>query len=224
MRRFLLGLLVLGLIMTVSSVTMADEWWMPADFQEIDPPNPNGAWSYGWSDDLGDFYGTLKEFVEDAGAGDSPVWFVPRPGDTNPPAIWRNTSDTLYYGVEPGQVALHSGELGEAAILRWTSPIDGQIEIKGMFYAGNAIAADLYVLHKYYLGTPLFFSDDEIGDVEFKIDLDVAAGDTIDFVAAGSYANKPIIVRVVPEPTTMSLLALGGLPLIRLCRRRGTLT
>ncbi len=105
-------------------------------------------------------------------------------------------------------------------VLPAAGPISGQVNFQGMDFTGvNAYEAmgDTYLT--LIVEVPLGFLP---GDVIITVD-DPGAQDDLDFQMAqgaiATVAGGEFTLTVTPEPATLSLLALGGLALIRRKRR-----
>lgn len=157
-------------------------WNAAADFSLTN--NPNGPWSYGWSDTLG---GTFHLFTV-------PGWF--REGDNNWPYV------QFFGGYLQGHV--DEDESPEPTTIRWTSPINGLVRVSGRFfdyYNISSADADVHVLHNditLFSGTGRPLST-------FDVDIWILAGDTLDFaIGLGGNASSfgdSIVVDATIEAT-----------------------
>lgn len=165
--------------------------------------NPNGVWSYGTLDK------NYSNFAYGGASGSG--WELYNPGRPAEGWIYVNLSGESQYGVGPGQLSLHprlDGALGVwgngyPAVLRWTAPHSGSAHVLGKFYAGDVGPGSNRVSHA---GSLAWAGDS--GD--FDLTLSVAAGETIDFSAAGRWnnGNTPIdaYITLTYTNTTTNLL------------------
>ncbi|MBC8871484.1 MAG: glycoside hydrolase family 2 [Planctomycetes bacterium] len=85
---------------------------------------------------------------------------------------------------QPGQMAFHPGRNGEHAVVRWTAPDDGDLELSVAFNAISRTATtDVHVVHN---GRPIFGGLINVGgqgpEARFEKTLPAKAGDTIDCI------------------------------------------
>lgn len=203
----------------------AATWDLTADFSAVD--NPNGSWSYGWSQGLAGplnlygsrvdlYWGTVLYSAQDAYGNYCPD-------------ISQNDAIHSMYGVEPGQVALHPGNFGEVSVARWTSPVAGTVSVSGEFGAGN------FGVMSYHVAVNGSLVQEWINDPAtepFLFTTSVAPGSTIDFVVGSDInytgGSTPLRATIrtlaVPEPTSMLAGALLLLPFgasaLRMARKR----
>lgn len=135
------------------------------------------------------------------------------------PVVAVNTSNATAYGVAPGQLAIQPDNNEDAGVVRWTSPINGLVNIDGQFYPGDKGIMDVAVLVD---GHETFSASDSGA---FDQTVFVNAGDTVDFaVTEGpdgyNYGNTPLsaTISAVPEPSSAVIALSGGAGL--LIRRR----
>ena len=188
--------------------------WNPTDEFSIDNGNPNGVWSYGYmqysSNEGVTVFGNLT-LLPYCTTNDYGRFWGMEGGDI--PSIWMNDTSDVVEGVEAGQLALHPGWENKAVTLRWTAPTDitSKISIVGEFFEGNIGEMLVGVL----VNGSLVWSGVDCGT--FDLTASVSAGDTVDFVVYADYiafGATPIevnITTIIPEPTTIALLGLGGL-------------
>lgn len=165
--------------------------------------NPDGPWQYGWtpagSEELHQFseYGPLA-----SGAGSG--WYRPV---TQTPAVWRNTSNSQIQGVPPGVLAFHPGPAGEPAILRWTSPRAGSLELSGEFFPGDSGSPQVGIRKN---GALLW---NRLGHGRFDLITDVDTDSSIDFVVSGDpqQASTPlqVVLALLPPPFSLNLARAG---------------
>jgi hypothetical protein len=161
--------------------------------------NPNGAWTYGSVPELADRNVPItsnldpfdKSFAE-AGTGNpwwqyDPVWYAAIP------AVWLGAA----YGSAADAVGMHPGYnaggiLRSMAVIRWTAPAGGRVEISGAWFAGaEANKRDLYIVKNETEALMKVLDDVGTSILLQKPLFDpifcVHAGDTLDFaVGVGS--------------------------------------
>lgn len=190
--------------------------------------NPNGPWSYGYSQTLG---GPLIPHASSGSNGGLDFWntdisiglpWVAR-NSTASPMNWAGT--TVF---APGALSLHPGPNGQVAILRFTAPSTGQYAISGAFFGQDYVGPTTTDVHLLLNGSSIF--DGVVADFgtsqSFNITTALAAGSFLDF-AVGFGSNQTYLydstgltatITQVPEPTT---LALAGVAFsLRLLSRR----
>ena len=118
------------------------------------------------------------------------VWRNPGRGD---PCVIRNpTQNTIKaLGITwtPGRMSFHPGRDGEYAVVRWTAPAGGRIQLDAAFASiAERATTDVHVLHS---GRALFDGFINVKDggpeCKFRQALDVKMGDTVDL--ACGYGN-----------------------------------
>ncbi len=165
----------------------------------ISDGNPNGNWSYGYTDLLGSAF--KKYLVTDAASiagmihwGAAPGW--PRNAASNPSIdrnVTANTISPLAGIIVPNNVLhMHPGPNGQYSVLRWTAPDTGFYTIVGFFEGLNShpTSTDVHILlnenNALFGGDILTF----MMPSNFNINRPLAAGDTIDFaVGFGTDGN-----------------------------------
>jgi hypothetical protein len=175
--------------------------------------NPNGDWSYGYSNTLGGPFTPFSHHDANVIQGIE-RWGVPPAID---PAVNRNTTNAAITGptgtniFPPDMLLLHPGPAGEYSIVRWTAPAAGTYSITGAFRGldrGNTTTDDHIRLNS---STSLFSttinSFDEVKP--FSINRTLNAGDTLDFAVGfgdnGAYNNDStglaVTITRVDSPT-----------------------
>lgn len=160
-------------------------WDAKTDFS-VANGNPNGAWTYGWSQTRGSVFIPYPP-PPSSDLNSTPgfaSWHLIQSGLYAPHATL-NTSSTQPSWWEAGQLGLHPGLNGENSVIRWTSPGAGTYRIAATFTRLDPDGdTDVAVLR----GTQQLFSGIVAGagaSVVFSKVLTLAAADTIDF-AVGS--------------------------------------
>jgi hypothetical protein len=147
------------------------------------------------------------------------------------PFVGVNTSSSAVTGVNtltsiaPSEIIMH-GDTNLNAVLRFTATAAGDYAIRGNWHSLDVNPTYNYVLRN---SSILFssFADDST----FNLTTTLQVGDTIDFVnnvfgdlgadSTGLFAELEFNpVAAVPEPTTMTLLGLGGVCVVGFARRK----
>jgi cysteine-rich repeat protein len=152
-------------------------WDLGSDFSATN--NPNGAWSYGWTESDGSRFtlGTRFDLRLEA-------WGGFRADDGNPSVTHNGTDTTIRYSPtlfwEPGETAFHPGPGNERAVVRWTAPSAGEFAVQSRFYSKDSGATDVSVVLN---GTPVYAAnlDYDWSESRYEDRLVLAAGDTLDF-------------------------------------------
>lgn len=175
------------------SVGMAGTYDIAADFSA--ETNPNGAWSYGWSESRGSAFNIDTEPAHDYSWGNYVGWLAPNYAAA-PINIGYAVTDINHptVNIPAGTVSFHPGPSGQNSVIRWTAPASGTYKIMGWF-TGNDFAypttTDVAVLH----GTTEIFSgaiNSYRVPLNFSLTERVNAGETIDFTVGfgtGGYAG-----------------------------------
>lgn len=147
------------------------------------------------------------------------------------PFVGINSSNSTVTGVStldpiaPGEIIMH-GDANLNAVLRFTATVAGEYAIRGNWHSLDVNPTYNYVLHN----TNILFSSFQ-DDSTFNLTTTLLVGDHIDFVnnkfgdvgadSTGLFAELEFDpVAAVPEPTTMTLLGLGGVCVVGFARRR----
>lgn len=206
------GLACLALLVAWTAPARASVWNLAADYSVVS--NPNGAWTYGWEPGTSPNgaltqYNTVRSGVQ---------WYDSShaSGDYTP-TVWLNNTGSTSYGVPSGDVSLHPGWDNSFSVVRWTSPIAGQVSVTGLFGAGD-IGPMSYYISVGGTTTQSWLTDSVTEN--FAFNQVVSVGETIDFLVGASigggnaYGNTPLEVTIssvtaVPEPSTWAMLILG---------------
>ena len=135
-------------------------WDVSADFSPTD--NPNGAWTYGWTESDGTGFALSTPYVR--GGID---WWGGRRADDGNPSVCHNATAAAVpvasFVIQPGATAFHPGPGDERAVVRWSAPTDGAYLLHARFFSMDYGATDVSVLadglpvHE----APLDFDDSE---------------------------------------------------------------
>lgn len=168
--------------------------------------NPNGAWTYGYTRDVptAPDAGALVVFSAVSNDPVVPSWYDPANVQLGAPAAWRNDSAAVANGVAPGEFAVHPGNAGEYAVVRWTAPAAGVYAITLQFKEGDTGDTDGLLLLN---GVALVTETSTAAGTLHELQRTLAAGDRLD-VAVGPkgdfrFDSTPLrfLVRsVVGEP------------------------
>lgn len=142
--------------------------------------DPNGVWSYGWEASRGAPFNLDTIFTVDASGLGS--WH----GALHPPYVGFNANPTpaseYEWSVPPDQMVFYPGPDGENAVLRWTAPDSGVVDVKTVFIGldpTGPTSTDFAVLH----GATTLLSgaiDSYDKPSSHSETIQVSAGDTID--------------------------------------------
>ncbi len=152
------------------------------DFSTV--ANPNGAWTFGYSlgDPTADAGGIVVFSTVSNATPNIPSWYDPANVVLGAPSAWRNDSAATVSGIVPGEFAVHPGNAGEYAIVRWTAPAAGVYSVTLQFKTGDTGDTNGLLLHK---GVALVTEGSTSTDAVHELDVTLAAGDHLD-VAVGS--------------------------------------
>lgn len=189
-----------------------------ADFV-MNLPNPNGVWTYGYTLDLASSLTPFAGYLDDTSA----LFFGWRTDlSLGAPGIFKNYGTSPGFGILPGQVSLHPGPNGEYAVLRFTAPAEGSYAVDAQFFAGDSGTTDATIVLNQQTASPEFYFPNTDTNPVANRTFDLVAGAKLDFAVGylGSFFsdNTPFTVVIaftpIPEPGTLSLLALGILLLV----------
>jgi hypothetical protein len=229
-RKFLsLSTIVLALSLATPAVH-AQVYDATTDFS-VTNGNPNGVWEYGYTIGLGGSFirfndplppsgGSMVELWRDLGSGLS---------RTDIPSAQKNVgTTTTFNNILPGQFVLHPGPSNSYAVLRFTAPATTNYTLTSQYLSGDVFGETSIDVYKNSgSGAPLFSSATTSSNPSFNSTISLNIGDTLSF-AVGQAGDgfqsdaTPLNVQLTtvsaPEPTTITLLSLGGLGI--LARRR----
>lgn len=189
--------------------------------------NPNGVWSYGWTQTLG------SAFVQDAQNGSEQgldFWHGTTIGAFSSlyPYVAHNGTDStiLYYGgvnYAPGQMTLHPGPDGQYADVRFTSPNAGAYSLAAAFTGVDTLGTSTDV-HIFLNGVSIFDGavNGNGASQDYTGSLTLSVGDVVDFVVGygsnRSYNSDSTALSAtltytpaaaVPEPSGVVLAGIG---------------
>ena len=142
--------------------------------------NPSGTWRYGWSPALGGAFSVYTDSFQTAGVD---FWGV----TGGFPAAYKNDQalpamPLTAVVLEPGDLAIHPGALGQWSTIRWTATQPGNTRSCFTFESidqQQSGTVDVAVLHN---GAPVFVQAlTAMSATAGSVALSVAPGDTIDF-------------------------------------------
>lgn len=150
--------------------------------------------------------------------------------------------NTAFGYYEAGQVVLHPGASGEVATVRWTAPSAMTVDVSALFTgqvsAMTGTSTGVYVIKNAsvqymtqtfldgFNGSAAAGYTDRFGAnpfVAYTGTIEMNAGEYLEFLVdwgsnleyGRDSTGLSLTITEVPEPTTMSLIALGGVALLR---------
>jgi hypothetical protein len=161
--------------------------------------NPNGTWSYGWSQSRGSAFDV--DLQVDYPAAGLPAWISNCCGTIEPDVFHNETDAPISPAgtnlIPAKSLGFHPGPGGQNAVVRWTAPAAGNYTVKATFWGDDFVGpttTDVAVLHN---RLTLYASNvDGYGpssDQSYSGTVSVQAGDTVDFTVGygtdGNYSN-----------------------------------
>jgi hypothetical protein len=145
---------------------VASQVWNPATEYHTGA-NPNGVWTYG---QMSLDFATFTPYTNKVAYS----WFGSNVGNQTPHVAFNTSSNSL---------TLHPGSGAVPTSLRWTAPagVPATVKVKGEFLAGDSGVMQVGVRK----GATVLWSASNAG--AFDLDVNVVAGDTLDFVVYGGY-------------------------------------
>lgn len=206
----------LGVVAAAVSAS-AQSWDLEGNWAP--PANPNGTWQYGQM--TGGVLFTALPW--------DPTTTSYGIGTAGNVFDYMNTSGSLAYGIQPGDVSLEA-DWGDAAV-QWTAPTAGgykfNIDLGGTLQnAGGGYGNNFSVYGQVAVnGTPVGMNTFTNNTKAWTFSQYLAAGSTVDaYVLNPGFANGGntdtlFTVSAVPEPAPFGVLAVGGLAFLRRRRR-----
>lgn len=188
----LLALAVAALLFgSVSSAVAASPTQFADKEFSLENGNPNGVWTYGWMPwDFSVFVPFTTSKLNDLNWA---LWYQEGMSADDTPGIGKNQGRTTRLGVAPGQLTLHPGPCGEAAVLRFTAPTAGQYDIDAKFFPGDIGAVRVGVRK----GSAWLWMGSDSGKYSVR-KMSLRAGERIDFVVDSGYdyGNTPLECKI----------------------------
>jgi sugar lactone lactonase YvrE len=174
---------------TTQTISLVHPYDATADFSSTS--NPNGVWSYGWSQSRGATFNLYSTPTTNDGLD---FWI----SNSSGPSVWYNpTSASITIGtvtIPAKTLGGHPGSQGENTVVRWTAPTNGTYQINAVFWGDDftgPTTTDVAVLHN---GKTLYASEvtgyGSSSDQSYTATVSANAGDTVDFsVGYGTDGN-----------------------------------
>jgi len=170
--------------------------------------NPNGLWTYGYSQTLG----SPLVLHTNSGSGDGlEYWntevviglpWIVRNTTTNP-ILWAGTATFA-----PGGLSLHPGAFGEVEVLRFTVPVTGRYLVSGAFFGQDWVGPTTSDGHILVNGVSIF--DAVISDFgtahTFSTNLTLVAGTQLDFAVGLGFFTTNVYDSNYYDSTGVSVL------------------
>jgi len=198
----------------IAPAQAATVWDAATDFSTTGS-NPNGVWSYGYTETLG---GTLNLYPDVTVITGVDFWFDNK-NIASPylvPSVFQNSTATTLIvtggtsQLNPGQLAFHPGLKGDYSVVRWQTPKSGLYNLATTFSGVDFVGPTSSDVHVLKNGTSLF------GDLvngfgspsakSFSTSLSLNAGDLIDctvgFGSNGTFSlmRQDWMLRSSPSP------------------------
>lgn len=172
--------------------------------------NPNGQWSYGWSQMLGGNFRAFNLSTQIDGLPNFKVWTAATPYSL---FVGKNTSNVQIYwpfaNIPSQTVVFHPGQNSEKSIARWTAVSAGQVEIAVTFRLAESGTVDVHVQKN---GSDIFTDALTYGtrpSVSATKVISLQVGDTLDFVVGeggnGYLADTTLLTAAVNTANSASI-------------------
>jgi hypothetical protein len=229
MRKLLLGALV---ALAFAGNSFASFIVYDAKTQFSNASNPNGVWSYGYSDNQ-------TSAIQTAGFNSFTDGFATgfRVNGDYTPGVWKVNNSN--FGVQTGDFVLHPGRVGgfeKYGVIRFTATAAGlyNLNLDWVRKGTSANPTGTKDIHVYAfrsgLGAPLVdqnYDYQEVGSYSQNL-LNLAAGETIDLRVGGlgqSNGDTTVVgfkVTAVPEPSSLACVSglVAGLSVLSRRRRQ----
>ncbi|HEY8562442.1 MAG TPA: LamG-like jellyroll fold domain-containing protein [Pyrinomonadaceae bacterium] len=185
--------------------------------------NPNGAWTYGYSNSDTDNALNLFTFPADSltsagcSGGNFEAWRLNN-GDQIP-QITRHSTPISCSNIPGNALFVHPGFGGQRAVVRWTAPVAGTFQLTGSLQRQNLIATtDLKIIKNAATpGESVIFAGSNVStyQISYNVTVTVAAGDTLDFSVGNGNGSQvsdgSSIVINIAQPATACLTAAANL-------------
>lgn len=233
MRNFGVASLLLAALCTSLSASS-----IVGDFTDV---NPNGSWTYGWSNVLGGTFNQYPDCSSPTSCSDSGGYsenYIQWTTSSGFPYVWENISGSdIIYGTAyhpVGWLIMHPDELGDYSVVRYTVPAAGGYTISGAFEGLDSSGPTTTDVHVLLNNSSLFdaavsaYYTNPGGYRPFSITQDFSAGDNVDFAVGygtdgfydfDSTGLQGDIAPGVPEPSAF-VVTTAGLALFSWLRRR----
>jgi len=205
-------------VIAVARPNAASAFSAAGDFSIVN--NPNGAWSYGWSTNIGSAFilDTLKTTTSFGQPG-LDEWLNGQ-GDGNASVQYNTTANPIFIGghttFQVGVLGINPGTNSAYGIVRWTAPSAGSFTITATFSGISTIGASTDV-HIFLDGNSIFNStvNGVPAPAVFSQIENLVLGDTIDFEVGNENGNNhddttDLVATIVPEPTTLALVGMSA--------------
>jgi len=190
---------------------------LSGDFSAND--NPHSVWTFGYSVEAREarvFIPFDRHSSSTTAAGVTQGWSRGNYNNSGAPAIWKNTSSQIQFGVAPGEISMHPGPRPnkDVSIVRFTAPANPVLfsdqnlavvyRASGQFRAGDKgrMKASIWTRHANGQPDDLKFEIAETSDTTgvFYVEVGLASGDVLDFMVENngdfSFGNTPLNLQI----------------------------
>lgn len=228
-------ILAIAILLVATSQVHATLFNAAEDFSTNN--NPNGVWSYGTIGNTSAPFGPFQSYTTISNYSGIDYWnsalgMVLHNGTNNPITVGSPTW-------QPGGLSIRNTAINQASVVRFTAPSTGSYDISGSFYLSSTSGlSDVGIAENYDSqfsannnAIGLFGVSGLTGTSLFSLSLLLTQNDTIDFAVGGPHylddlGDTGLNVAVsftpsispVPEPTTLALLSIGILFLLKSSR------